>query len=93
MAYTTRCICDDHQIAYVGCDCDHTGPERVVKTEADLVEEAAQAYLAQLDRDEKAMIAYFEAEEAKESAKWGGAFLKDAREDFAEYTLNAARHQ
>lgn len=30
MAYSTRCTCTEMQLAHVGCECDRTGPVRVV---------------------------------------------------------------
>jgi hypothetical protein len=92
MSYTTKCTCDAHQLQLVGCECDNNGPERTVKTFADLeAEPAYEAFFAaeaQRDLDE---VAYHEAKRAEYEAglmSWG-----DAREDFAECTIEAAKHQ
>ena len=91
MAYTTNCTCDAHQLELIGCDCSNNGPTRTIKTFEELREEADDAfYTAEYERHE-AEIAYHENKLAEYEAglmSWG-----NAREDFAEYTIEAANHQ
>lgn len=91
MAYSTHCTCTDQQLHLVGCDCDHTGPAKIVKTFAEIEAEAEQAHLEMLAADEAAEIAYWDAQFAAETAAY--AEIADAREDFAEWTLAAAKYQ
>lgn len=93
MVYTTQCTCSEMQLHHVGCDCDMTGPVRVVLSYDEQVaadDAAVEAYFA-AERD--AEIAYWtkvQAEEAAAEAKFYG--MADPREDFAEYTLEAVRY-
>ncbi len=89
MAYTTRCTCTEAQLNLVGCDCDHTGPEKIVKTYEDIAAEAEQAYFKHLAD-----------EEAKEAAYWDAQFAADqidtfvdAREDYQDWAIKAAKFQ
>lgn len=89
MAYTTRCTCTEAQLAHVGCDCRNDGPVRIVLT----LDE-------QLAADEAAIDALELADRASEAAYWDGVhaayqndILADAREDYYEWSLEAAKHQ
>lgn len=91
MTYTTNCTCDAHQLQLVGCECDNNGPARTIKTFADLEAEAADIFFAAEAQREQAEITFHETKRAKWEAEimsWG-----NAREDFAEYTIEAAKHQ
>jgi hypothetical protein len=90
MAYITRCTCTEDQLTYVGCDCDHTGPEKVVKTHDDWLAEAEATAAAYLVADRAAEIAYYEAEYAAETQF--DAFV-DPREDYADWAREAVKHQ
>jgi hypothetical protein len=90
MPYITNCTCDDHQLNLIGCDCDHNGPARIVKTFADLEAEAAEAFFAAEIEREQAEIAYFEEKREKDLAALN---FDDAPENFAEWALQAAKHQ
>jgi hypothetical protein len=87
--FTTRCTCTETQLAFVGCDCDHTGPEKIVKSFDELAAEQEQAHLQ-----------YLADEEAKEIAYWDAQFVAaqidnyvDPREDYADWARKAAKYQ
>jgi hypothetical protein len=94
MPYTTRCTCSDQHLALIGCDCRNDGPERTVLTyaeeDAQRIAEHEAAWLKQEQDRTNAEAAYHEAQFAK---LHDGAAFTDAPEDFADYTLKAARHQ
>lgn len=92
MTTTTRCICTEVQLTFVGCDCDHTGAVKVIKSLDEILLGAEQ----DLDHDQ-----YLANEASAEIAYWNAQFAADAqtdtfvdpREDFAEWALEAAKHQ
>ena len=96
MPYTTHCTCTEAQLTHVGCDCDRTGPEKIVLTLDDQIAAADAAADAALD----ALDALELADRVSEAAYWDGVHaayqndvIVDAREDFYEWTLEAAKHQ
>ncbi len=89
MSYVTHCTCTEDQLAHVGCDCDHTGPEKIVLTFADKIaaETAARDALEIADRAHEA--AYWDVYFA---VRQNDTFI-DPREDYAEWAREAAKHQ
>jgi hypothetical protein len=91
MSYITRCTCTEVQLNLVGCDCDHTGPEKVVKTFEEIAAEEEQAHLKFLAEEEAKEVAYWDAQFAAEYAAEEAHYQH--REDYAEWVLEAAKHQ
>jgi hypothetical protein len=92
--HTTRCTCTEAQLTFVGCDCDHTGPEKIVKSFDELAAEQEQAHFAHLADEEAKEIAYWDAQFA--AAQFAAAQTDgyvDPREDYAEWTFKAAKYQ
>lgn len=88
--HTTRCTCTEAQLTFVGCDCDHTGPEKIVKSFDELAAEQEQAYFAHLADEEAKEIAYWDAQFA--AAAQIDNFV-DPREDYADWARKAAKYQ
>lgn len=65
MTYLTRCACSEAQLVQVGCECDRSGPVRLVKTDEDYAREFERAYLERKFREEEAEAEYWE-EQLKE---------------------------
>ena len=89
MAYITRCTCTETQLNLVGCDCDHTGPEKVVKTIDEMIAEQEQAYFQHLADEEAKEIAYWDA---KFAAEQNDNYV-DPREDYHDWVIKAAKYQ
>jgi hypothetical protein len=87
--YITRCTCTEAQLTFVGCDCDHTGPEKIVKSFDELAAEQEQAHLAYLADEAAKEIAYWDAQFA---AAQNDGYV-DPREDYADWSLKAAKYQ
>lgn len=88
MSYLTRCTCTDYQLAQVGCDCDHTGPEREVLTYDEQEAQQREAELQAMIEREAAEADYWEARIAEDQI-----IIEDPREDYHSFIIAAERHQ
>ena len=89
MTTTTRCTCTEAQLTFVGCDCDHTGPVKIIKSFDEIAAEQELAHDQYLADEAAIEAAYWDAQFAADQLD---TFV-DPREDYVEWALEAAKHQ
>ena len=89
MTTTTRCTCTEAQLTFVGCECDHTGPVKIIKSFDEIAAEQEQAHFQYLANEAANERTYWDAHFAAEQIDT----FADPREDYAEWALEAAKHQ